>query len=229
MRMINLKRFVKPLTQEDIKSNKLAVLEKEEIGEQVDIAPLRQKLATKIVEIRKGKCNPSDLDKELAWDLFQCFKDVPNLYLSDIRFWQWVSAEPLIHLTQFRRAKDAAEFRTGKKIQSMTDKADMTALVGGSSLNGQNRQVTMRLFLAARDLNSEALTKSALELQDRLVSTFERQIGMNSHTAQGIIEGVATANSVLTQKRVTRLNAISETTLLDYLDRDEIRDLVSQI
>ena len=68
-----------------------------------------------------------------------------------------------------------------------------------------------------------------MELQDRLVSTFERQIGMNSHTAQGIIEGVVTATSVLTQKRVTRLNAISETTLLDYLDRDEIRDLVSQI
>ena len=55
MRIINLKRFVKPLTQEDIKSNKLALLETEEIGEEVDIAPLRQKLATKIVEIRKGE------------------------------------------------------------------------------------------------------------------------------------------------------------------------------
>ena len=229
MKKIKLKRFKQSLTPEDLRNNRVSILDTEHIGEEVDVEPLRLKLAKKIVEIRNGTSHPADLDRELAWDLFECFKGVPNLYLTDICFWQWISVEPLKTFTQFRRARDATALRHGKKFESMTEKGDIAAIIGASSLNGQNRQVVMRLFLAARDLGSAALTQSALDVQDRLVSTFERQIGMNATTARGIIQGVEKSDSVMTQKRVTRLNAISETILLDYLDSNEIKTLVSEI
>ena len=219
MTMLNLKRFKGPVTRRNLSADPSASFDTEDLGVSIDVTKLNASINVGIANVKRG-ASAASLDEQVAWDLYQAFNVLPDLLTSDIQLWQWLT---------LREYRDFAEARTGMEIGSLLKNEDFKRVLGAYSLNGMNRQVMWKLFLAARSMGSEALTRKVCSNQDRLVSVFDRHIGKNDSIARALVESVASSGTVQIQKRITRVNAIGESRLLDYLDPSEIKSLSTEV
>src|SRR5262249_22315513 len=102
--------------------------------------------------------------------------------------------------------------------------------LGNKSLRGRHRNALSRLFFTAATLHDKndgyKLAGSAFQMQDRHTSLFEREMGLVPAAAKAFIRLTRAMNSKEIQRISKRLNHIGSTLVFEFVEEQELIDLL---
>jgi len=248
-----MKKFKEILTKEDLvsyfegKKFDLINIESSIVKERNILEDLQEKFKNQLSITDKKKTALSDaIFSEI---IYKTFYDLDNRDLADVRFWQWLSLEYLQEYIwnrwwiskNFDKSKSLPSTNDEKiKLIRSTSKEEIdidiwspitVRFLGGTSLKSlTSRQAISRLFWPYKILETTELVTQCFEKQDIAVAVFERQFGLHPDAAKAFIKNISLKHKNLDKKSIQteakKLNRYFATISPDYLNQDEIKDLL---
>jgi hypothetical protein len=207
---------------------------KEKLDTQVDFQIIDITIATAIKQLEGKRITPDKLDVFIGPALHFSLRNVPDRILNNDGFWTWLA---LIRFRNFSKLR--------AKIIDVSD-YNPRQWIGSSPLRAQSRHLLRRVFnvcdvLVDNNSLKETFKKSAscyadclhiLRVQDAIQNIGDRTLSFN-HTliqqqAPAIIKIIKTSKGDRKKKiqaLFNRLNALSTTRLLSYLDANDLKNL----
>lgn len=197
----------------------------ESTGEHVDFDPVRVTLEQLLASDAMGK-RSSGWDAELAPVLHGALRRCSRRTLLDMRFWHWMAVAEMRDFV-LRRWCSAREVTTETVLKSN----EAGHFLGRPTLNGVSRNGVARLYWSAEALYTPeegyGLVPVVLGSQDFFKGIFERRFCLHRPAARACAKALAGRTEDERRDDLRLLNLYASTIVLEALDEDGVRKLVT--
>ncbi len=174
----------------------------------------------------------SSIDTELVEPLHRALRDLPLETLVDMRLWHWLAVvrHPDLVWLRWRGVVPVDPedgFKSGKGMRQVPP----VRFLGSASINGHARNTFARLFFAAQRLIGSKgedydLVRRLFTSQELHLGISDREFGLLPSVNRVLVKELADLPDSKLRSSVRKLNSLGGSFCLDFLDDDEISELL---